>query len=203
MWKKSLYFLFLFLAAEWLVSCWNCEERHPEYVGHSMCVLEVMPLDNSGAYPLVADTLHVPRNAFGIRLRLDVKKGLCTNPAKMRSLFNESYALTIDCPPDLIMSTYPDSLKIITQNDLNADYPAGSDVSELFLVLNRGSLFPTIQALRQESGPYIRNSISNGEIVLNALLYAEPFAGPQQFVVQLYLKNMEPMIEMTPTLNFE
>lgn len=201
MWRKSLYLLMLFLLAEWLVSCCDCEDYRPG-IGYTMCTLDVTPLDNRGAYPIKADTLHVPLEAFGLRLRMNVFDGYCALPHN-HSLMSSAFAVSCECPPRLFMESYPDSIKIISQNHLTLSHPAGSEVSELFRVLHRGRLLPVLTALSQESGPYIGTSVGQGEIKLDALLFESPLPGLHQFEVQLYLRNKEPMIVMTPELIFE
>jgi len=202
MWKKIFYLILFFLLAEWMVSCCDCPKELADYTMYSMCSLTATPLDNSGQFPVAADTLHVPKEAFGIRLNLNLQPEICLMPS-YPSLFNSANAFKCDCREDYELWNSPDSIFIFTQFDLNESFPSGSDVTELFRVISEEAMVSVLDYFRRESGAKLALNILNEEITADALLMSEANDGPHQFEIRMYLRNTEPTIISTSILHFE
>jgi hypothetical protein len=106
--------------------------------------LEIDHLDNSGSAAIVTSGPSVPKEAYGIQLRLGLEKVACNQPMKTHFI-STSYAFSCDCPPpELIPRDSVANIEIFTTNDFDEFHLANSDVSEYFKIFT-GSNYVTIQ----------------------------------------------------------
>lgn len=141
--KKVLIILLFPFITELVVAC--CPDCDDPIIGHyTNKTLSVSNIDNSGIKPEIANGNPIPKEAFGIRVRLGREKTACLTPR--RSLFIQTaYARTCHCPPEneFLAKDSVTAIQIFTSADFDANHPAHADISEYFKVFKNNS-FTTI-----------------------------------------------------------
>jgi len=169
--NKILVLILFPLIAEVVVSCCDCIDP---FIGHyTNKTVEVKNIDNSGSEPITTTANSVPKEAFGIRTKLNREKTACLSPSN--SIFIQTaYATSCDCPPpnQLLARDSVTAIQIFTLNDFDTNYPANSDVSEFFKVF-KGSSFSTISDFRKNYNT-ILYSESELDLTFDALLMTPP-----------------------------
>jgi hypothetical protein len=129
---KILSLLLLPLIAELFVSCCDCPEVTTEFYSNQF--LEIDHLDNSGSDAVITNGPSVPKEAYGIQVRLGLEKVACNQPSRTHFI-STSYAFQCDCPPpETIARDSVANLEIFTINDFNETHLANTDVSEYFKI---------------------------------------------------------------------
>jgi hypothetical protein len=169
--NKILFLLLFPLIAEVVVSCCDCIDP---LIGHyTNKTIVVNNIDNSGSEPMTATANSVPKEAFGIRTKLNREKTACLSPSK--SFFIQAaYATSCDCPPpnQLLAKDSVTAIQIFTLNDFDTNHPANSDVSDYFKIF-KGSSFSTITDFIKKYNT-ILYSESELELSFDALLMTPP-----------------------------
>jgi hypothetical protein len=138
---KILLLLLFPLIAELFVSCCDCPEVTTEFYSNQF--LEIDHLDNSGSVAIITNGPSVPKQAYGIQMRLGLEKVAC-NPASRTHFISTSYAFQCDCPPpETIARDSVTTLEIFTTNDFDETHPANTDVSDYFKIFV-GSTYASI-----------------------------------------------------------
>lgn len=140
--NKILFLLLFPFIAEVAVSCCDCIDP---LIGHyTNKTILVNNIDNSGSEPITATANSVPKEAFGIRTKLNREKIACLSPSKS-FLIQTAYATSCGCPPpnQLLAKDSVTTIQIFTLNDFDTNHPANSDISDYFKIF-KGTSFNTI-----------------------------------------------------------
>lgn len=127
--KKILFFLFLPLLTELVLSCCDCPETQTLHYTNKTMLLQ--HLDNSGSGPVVTTSGRVPKAAYGIRIDVVREK----TAAHRKTLFlPAAYAYSCGCPPplEILPRDSITAIRVFTLQDFDASHAAGSDVSGYF-----------------------------------------------------------------------
>lgn len=181
---------------EILVACCECPE--PEYRLFSNEAMLVTTIDNSLQEPRVVTTDSIPVAAFG--LLVHVERSLVACGGRRQFLLNGAYAMSCLCE-DIIAGPRDtvSSIGIHTINELSDDYPAGSDVSHLFMIRRSRLNYASIDEsdISNPSGGFFNGKefMFHSEVNVRTLrleillIEGEGISGFHQFAVRLEYSN--------------
>lgn len=181
-----------------ILSCCNClETSHIEYAN---CGLSLAVLDNSGRAPVVSTSNEIDKDAFGIRVRVSRKEGICLrkiNPVLMASAF----ATSCECPPELLFHPIDSivSVKVITIHDFDTKHRANADISDLFNILS----WSEFQSIDEYVGSLSNELYRREELELSfhlLLMFPPENIGAHQFEVQISLSDGRVLKELSETV---
>ena len=135
---RIIIVLLLPLIAEVVISCCDCPKPFIKHYTNKL--IEIQNIDNSGSEAIITTANSVPKEAFGIRIRLHSEKTACVYPS--RSFFIQTASATkCDCPPEyqILASDSVTAIQVFTLNDFDTNHPANSDISDYFKVFQRSS----------------------------------------------------------------
>lgn len=160
-----------------------CHDDRAYYPMVALKSIHLEHMDNAGKMPVTTTKPYeVKKEAYILRIQL-----LCGFPAG--NLYGDARSFQLEYGIRI--------LQITTINDLNDDYPAGSDVTECF----QEYPLPLPDNIRQGwSGDEIKYIYHRKPCFYKALMET-PKAGEHQFLVKLTLANDEVMEETTPIIN--
>lgn len=130
--SKVVFFLLLPFIAQVLVSCCDCDNDYVFY-HYTRSNMEIRAFDNYNTTPDFNVSDGVSRNTYGIRLTM-TREDIASIEAPF-NLFSSCYAFTCRCEetPVVLYSEEVEDFSFTTLLDFDADHPAGSDVSDLFV----------------------------------------------------------------------
>lgn len=198
--KKSFQLFFILLTIELLVSCCDCKES--TYSDYTHCAIIVNNIDNSGDNPEISISSPIPKEAFGISVIIERSPEMCNIQQAPSLLFSSACAFSCHCPPEIVFLPLDSvvSITISTLNDLNDDFPANSDVSDLFFVFS-GSEFSDIPAFILDSKKEYPYSVPTSEET-EFLLMEPANAGIHQFEISLFLSDGRVLSQVTEPVQF-
>ena len=135
--KKKLIILFLLLAPIANSLFYSCRCDVEQFVKYSHKSLLLKNLDNSGEKAVESESLQFNKNAYGIRLYLQIeRKVVVASTKQVNSIFVQSAnATTVESCPyvyqaiDSILS-----IQVLTINDFNNLHTANSEITEYYKV---------------------------------------------------------------------
>lgn len=186
-----------------LIACCNCPE--PVLSQYTNCSLEIQNLDNAGTELKASTNNEIPKKAFGIRLKINLKEDMCmgTVPTLFMSSAN---AFSCDCYPEWIASPIDSitSIHIYTVNEFDATHPAGVDVSDYFHVFEFNEFYRLPEYINRHTNILFDYYIDDFIIPLqwDLLLMSAPTSGVEhQFKVQVNLSDGRVLSMLTNKVN--
>lgn len=145
--KKVAIILLVPLLIEFLTACCDCDNYpfnnyydHLAYFSHTEML--AYSIDNSGPFSQPPSSDSVSAQAYGIRVLLDRQEVIPEEPQMATltgsfSLMQTAYAFQCGCPNEIYYepAEVVESIRITTLNEFDAFHPAGSDVTDYFLVV--------------------------------------------------------------------
>jgi len=145
--RRVAVILMIPLVIELVIACCNCDEYpftnyydFTSYYSHTEIL--AYNIDNSGPFSHLPLNDSVNAEAFGIRVIIDRQEVIPeeaspTAVLKFRGLMQNTYAFDCFCFNEVYYEAKDevDSVKITSLHEFDAYHPAGSDVSDYFLVL--------------------------------------------------------------------
>jgi len=94
---------------------------------------EIQILDNSGEIPIITEETNLNKNALGMRILLEPLMGYNVNTVSSRKfkIISECYAISCENYKFIKLHKLI-AIQVITVNDYSENYPANSDITELF-----------------------------------------------------------------------
>ena len=186
---KIITFLLLPLMLDMLVACCDCDD--PEKHIYTIDNLSIRSIDNRGSQPVEIDAGTVPKNAYGIKVRLPLRMVAYNRPA-IRPLFSTAaYATSCGCPPSLVYSPTDSivSFKVVTLNNFDNQHPAGADVTSLFQVFKASNRsYQSIANYLASDAPVYNHKLDEN-VELTLLLMQAPAEGQHQFHIEIKLSD--------------
>lgn len=200
--KKIAIVLMMPLFIELMIACCNCDDypfnnyyENLAYYSHTEML--AYSIDNSGPFSQLPLNDSVNANAFGIRIILDRQEVIPEEDPhaalyKPISLMQSAYAFSCYCPNEVYFEPADriDSIHITTINEFDAFHPAGSQVSDYFLVHWRDDMLTLDQV-----PDYVTNNRFDPEdkaLEINALLMNAPdpdLPETHAFNLEIYLSD--------------
>lgn len=185
--RKIFTLLFLLLVSEVWIACCDCSE--PQYYQYTHTGMVLLNLDNRGQNPVIASDYPIPKAAYGIRIVLTTEATVWQKPA-FSFFIQNAYAFSCKCeagtqylPRDSVIN-----LRIYTLNDFDAQYPAGSEISDYFRILNSDH-YTTISDYVRQSGTTFSYKEPR-EVMLNIMLIQPPLQkGNYRFRIEIELSD--------------
>lgn len=168
------------------ISCCDCTV--PTEYQYSFDYISVYNLDNSGKEPIISPTNHVPEHAYGILIDFALHK-LSISKSRIES-FQDASAFDCFCDADSIYSPKDTitSITITTNSYFNSQYPAESDISNMFKIVGSNSYISILDYLRKPEQVYFHYEPHNEKLNL-FLLQAPEIAGEFRFNVEVLLSD--------------
>lgn len=196
---KALCILILLPLLDLLIACCDCPDETLQS-SYSNCTLELKQLDNAGPSPLESSSPEIKKRAYGLRLTLARKEGMCFN--KINTFFTTSVnAFSCECPPTIIYTPQDSivSIQVFTQNAFDATHPAGSEISSYFHVLTFGAFY-TLDEFLQNNYNELTEVID--PLKWDMFLMSPPSLGIEhQFNVQVNLSDGRILSVLSPKIN--
>jgi len=200
--KKITIVLMVPVIIELMIACCNCDDypfnnyyEHHAFFSHSEML--AYSIDNSGPFSQLPLNDSVNANTYGIRIILDRQEVIPEENQQLAllrsvSLMQSAYAFSCYCPNEVFFepADWIDSIHITTINEFDAFHPAGSEVSDYFLVLRWGDMVPLDQL-----PDYVINTPFDPEdktLEINALLMNAPdpdLPENHAFNLEIYLSD--------------
>jgi hypothetical protein len=164
-----------------VLSCCDCTV--PTEYQYSYDYISVYNLDNSGKEPIISLTNHIPEHAYGILIDFALRE-LRISKSHIES-FQDASAFdcfcrdTICSPKDTISS-----ITITTNSYFNSQFPAESDISDLFKIVGSNSYISIVDYLRKQDRVYYYYEPQNEKLDLY-LLQAPENTGVFNFNVEV------------------
>lgn len=141
--KKKFLLLIIALTGGGLYSC--LKKGEAKEIPVVLCSFDISLLDNTFSSPQLATGDTVPAKAFGMRLSMNYvdEMNFCkTNPLETFSLFPSCYAVgPVKTSYVYIPVNKIDSVYIFSNNDFDANHPAGSNLVDYFSVFKPYSFY--------------------------------------------------------------
>lgn len=186
-----------------LIACCNCPE--PVLGQYTNCSLEIQNLDNAGAELNASSNNEIPKKAFGIRLKINLKEDICMRTVS--TLFIPSVnAFSCDCFPGIISSPIDSitSIQIYTVNEFDPTHPAEADVSDYFHVFEFNEFYGLPEYIDRYTNILFDYYIDDFIVPLqwDLLLMSPPSLGIEhQFKVQVNLSDGRILSMLTNKVN--
>lgn len=185
--KKVFLLLLLLVIAETWMACCDCEA--PKYYNYTHTGMVLLNLDNRGQNPVIASDYPIPKEAYGIRIILTTEATARQKPA-FSFFIQSAYAFSCKCeagtqylPRDSVVN-----LRIFTLNDFDAEYPAGSEISDYFRILSSDH-YTTVPGYLSQSGATFTYNEPR-EVLLNTMLLQPPVQkGNYRFRIEIELSD--------------
>lgn len=168
--RPVLLVLLLPVLADFLITgCCDCPES--TMLSYENCQLIVENLDNAGADPVITETDTILKEAYGIRLLVERSQPMCQHNT-IPGFGSAVFATSCSCDPDVIYTAIDSAsaIKIITLNYFNSEYPANSDVSELFLTPK----YEPVSTVLSRVGENVNYTFDEPNLNVDLLLFTPP-----------------------------
>lgn len=132
--KKVLMILLFPSILNFFIGCCYCIDE--TFFSYTNCSISVKNLDNTGALPVLSTNNEVLKEAFGLRINIDLKEEICQNNYH-HSLMQSIYANNCDCFPEDVYEATDSivSINVKTLVDFDATHLSMDDVSNYYAVL--------------------------------------------------------------------
>lgn len=195
--KITLVFLIAF-STQLIIACCDCPETETHQ--YKFEYVTAFNLDNSGANPIISES-PIPKSAYGIKLQIGMRQ-LSLQDHTHFSLFGQAYAFRCGCKPGSSITPRDSiiTLKIMTTNRLNKEYPAGSNVSKLFKVLRSGMYVDIDSVITRPETYFTTIDTKHFELFL---LTPPERSGKHSFKIDLMLSNGTQISDSTKIIDLE
>ena len=201
--KKKLIILFFLLVPIANLLFYSCDCDVEQFVNYSHKALFLKNLDNSGEYAIESESLHLNKNAYGIRLYLQIEEeGIVAPTTQTNSIFVQSANATSLEPCPYVYQAVDSivSIQVFTINDFDHLHTANSEITEYFKVAqtylsveNYVTNLTHTQTLRDDG-----LLIHYGKIEIDLMLFTTPtINNTHQFKVQVKLSDGRVFEEQT------
>jgi hypothetical protein len=182
--KKGIVIMVIAFTGRLFFSCCDCgsgddDSGRPASVDE----MNVLMLNNSGKDPIEVESGTIPKEAFGIKMILQVAQ-FANFTNRSGSFFTAAYACSCDNPYRLDDEII--SIKITTISDFNSEYAAESEVSELFKALLNEHYF-TLDEYRTK--PLLAYDRYPAQFESYFYLLVAPESGVHQFRIDLEFES--------------
>ncbi len=186
------------VAVNLLMGCCNCLET--VFFDYSNCAVSVDNLDNSQQEAVISSTNSIPKEAFGLKVNIERKEGICYNSFKP-FLMSSAYATSCNCPPeqlyqplDSIVSIQIKSLMDFDLNHLSDDY-----ITEYFSVLSSTEYTPIEEFIAGRRGSI--SDLDYFDRSFNLMLMTAPVESSEyQFEVEVELSDGRVLREISESV---
>jgi len=133
--KKTLIVLLFPIVINLFIGCCYCIDE--TFFSYTNCSISVKNLDNTGALPVLNTNNEVIKEAFGLRINIELKEEICQSNYE-HFLMPSVYANNCDCfPEDVYQATDSIvSINVKTLVDFDSTHLSMDDVSEYYAVLS-------------------------------------------------------------------
>lgn len=183
---KVVFIVLTVFAVRIFISCCDCPVTTTFM--YSFGHISVYNLDNSGKELVISQSNSIPKRAYGIRIDLSLLK-LSSNTFRLNA-FTDARAFDCFCPPETQYTPKDTitSISVTTDIAFNNQYPAESDVSDLFRVLGSGRYITIGEHLKSPEAIY-ENTTPDDEKIELFLLQPPDNAGEYLFKVEVFLSD--------------
>lgn len=187
--KKGLAIIILFFIVRSFVSCCDCSTDPEEGLRqYAVRDITLAALDHAGESYFISND-PIVKEAFGLAITFEFDQIAFCKPNQ--SMFTPAYACSCGTGNLYPVSDTIQSIQIVTVNELTPDYPAGSDVTELFKYHYdfEGGYFPIANYYAEP-----RKSTGLDEMLYVFLLTPPTAAGTYGFTVTIEMTNGRTLI---------
>ncbi|BDD11494.1 hypothetical protein FUAX_39260 (plasmid) [Fulvitalea axinellae] len=98
---------------------------------YNLCDISLTHIDNSGEKPVASETADISN--YILRINTDLTLAPCATPSTSAGIIPKAQAMSPVCPEEVYtLFKSVEKITVKTLTDINEDYPADSDVSDLF-----------------------------------------------------------------------
>jgi hypothetical protein len=189
----------LMLLEIFFTGCCNCEDPISDY--YELDALSTHHLDNSGAEAVISESNSILKEAYGIGLVFSTRQISMADEPGFSFLISPALATSCRCEEwqyssrDEILS-----ITVTTLKDFNDQFPAGSNVTDLFRVYGNQQ-FLTMRAVEARALP-VFYMIGQGETFEKQLLltHGQPDPGEHQFRIDVRLEREVTLTHVTSAI---